>query len=173
MDFRIVSFGTPEYEENIKTLIHQCRKFKLNYSIETISSTGDRKDATLQKPFFIRKNLDCPVLWLDVDTKIRKKFDFPDLKFDVGFVHRINAGVHPITSACILFNNTKWAKKFLDAWCFICSNKELTPLEDHARMLGTRTFLTKNNPLYMEVDITDHVRGKIILDYGKKKQYSI
>lgn len=164
----IVSFATPEYLKYKERVGPECM-------VEEIAGFKTKKSAYVYKPTFIKEKLSHykkPVAWIDVDSIIHEKPEFDLFNFDVGFVHRESSdGVHPITSAFVLFNYTKRAFKFLEVWEYLCKNEDLLPFGDHIRMLTARYLMTAKQKLYREKNITDEVEGKITFNPGGKREY--
>lgn len=119
----IISFYTSEWEypENAKRLKLECKEFGLNYFIQERESTNDYIQNTAMKPFFIKECLtkfQRPVIWIDVDALILKKFCVTFDDADILACEYSNPHVDRDWAVAFLgFNYTQNSLDFLEEWC--------------------------------------------------------
>jgi len=71
----VISFATPNYQEEIRPLLAGLRQFNIDYEVHLIPSFGSWQLANHYKANFIKEMLlkhKRPVVWLDADTEIRQ-----------------------------------------------------------------------------------------------------
>jgi hypothetical protein len=123
--FTVVSFYTPDwkYPEYAQSLIKDCVRLGLDYSIEPKPSTSTYVGNCNLKPYFIRDKLQTlkkPILWMDVDGSI---VSLPDLllttsidNFDMAG-NRSRRDINRIHVGSIWFNYTNITMEFINTWC--------------------------------------------------------
>ena len=109
------------YSDHASRLISECESFDIPYDIRNKPSLGTYQLNCLSKPHYILdmiEELNKPVLWLDIDTKIHKPLDiFDSFDSDVDMVlATANGMLSGIKASPLYFGNTDNAKKFLMAW---------------------------------------------------------
>ena len=169
---KIISFGTRdgEYDKHINHLKSKCLQYDIAHDLRIIDPT-DRDTACLFKPVFVRDRLkenNRPILWLDADSDITGKIRLPADGWDVGVLPNPRwerRHISPITGFAFSFRPTEPSFKFLDMWIRLCEFD--LQKGDHARMIATRPLLQGT---YSEIDLTPHLIGKTIGDYGTKKE---
>src|SRR5690606_26731363 len=80
--------GDGKYDRFLERLAESCRLHGLHGDFRIIPP-APRLEACLQKPAFIREMLqkhDRPVVWLDADTMVRRRFELPEGAWDIGVV---------------------------------------------------------------------------------------
>jgi len=113
--------GRTYYSDHASRLISECESFDIPYDIRNKPSLGTYQLNCLSKPHYILdmiEELNKPVLWLDIDTKIHKPLDiFDSFDSDVDMVlATANGMLSGIKASPLYFGNTDNAKKFLMAW---------------------------------------------------------
>jgi len=73
MNWKVISFYTPDYKDEVDILIKSLDSFKIPYDIECVKSKGEWKENACYKiPFIIKKlrQYNHPLVWLDADAKV-------------------------------------------------------------------------------------------------------
>lgn len=168
----VVSFGTRDgiYDAYARRLGESCDAAGMPASIETIPACPP-DNAFLFKPTFIKVKLltlGGPVIWLDADAVVSEPLQLPVGEWDVGTLpNNLPEPINPKSALCIAFNPTIAALRFLEHWEQLCAAHWLKPGHDHRRFNYTREILGGH---YMEVDLSDAVRGRLVRDAGRRKE---
>jgi hypothetical protein len=172
----VVSFGTRDgkYDSYAYRLQHACEQNGMQSSIETIPSCS-RENACLFKPTFIKfkiLTLGSPIVWLDADAMVYGKFQLPSQGWDVGFVqnNRQSDVVNAVAAFCVAFQPSIAALRLLEHWEQLCAAHWLKPGLDHRRLNYARHILSG---YFQELDIGNHMEGKIARDVGRNKEYRL
>jgi hypothetical protein len=171
----VVSFGTEgnTYEGYAHRLRESCVQCGVAHDVEIIPPTPI-PDVYLLKARFIMRMLEKhqqPVLYLDVDAIVAKSFSLPGSNWDIGLVPNDVPGRNASpTAACIVgANNTSGARALLETWAYVCDWRQ-SQQNDHPRLTAARILSRRR---YTEIDLTAHLRGAVIRDYGRRKQYTV
>lgn len=73
MNWKVISFYTPDYKDEVDILIKSLENFKIPHDIECIKSKGKwKKNAFYKIPFIIKKlkQYNHPLVWLDADAQV-------------------------------------------------------------------------------------------------------
>jgi hypothetical protein len=126
----IISFYTNDWEYPVHAarLKLECIKLGFEHCIEERPSTKDYIQNTAIKPFFIKECLEKfkqPVLWIDVDALILKKFNITVGDEDILACKYTNTTLlkREWAVAFLGFNYTENSLKFLETWCHLTQNK--------------------------------------------------
>ena len=109
------------YSDNAIRMIKECEELGIPYDIQEKESLGTYQLNCLSKPLFILEKieeLDRPVLWMDIDSRIHKTLDTFD-QFDSSvdmIVATANGMLSGIKASPLYFGNTSLAKEFLKEW---------------------------------------------------------
>ena len=109
------------YSDNADRIIKECESLSIPYHIKEKESLGSYQLNCLSKPQFIldtMEELNRPVLWMDIDSKLHKPldiFDTFDEDTDMG-VTSSNANITGVRASPMYFGNTPKAKEFIHAW---------------------------------------------------------
>ena len=109
------------YSDHAKRLISECEELKNPYDIRHKESLGSYQLNCLSKPQYILnmiEELNRPVLWMDIDSKIHKPLDiFDQFEEDVDMVlATANGMLSGIKASPLYFGNTENAKNFIREW---------------------------------------------------------
>lgn len=170
----IVSFGTRDgvYDAYAERLAAACVAHGVASSIETIPKCIP-DNAYIFKPSFIKwklLTLGNPILWVDADAVVSGPIELPEDGWDVGFLQNNlvdKYGLNEVASLCIAFRPTVSSLRFLEHWEQFCAAHWMKPGHDHRKLNYTRKIF---EGLFMELDLTDIVRGKLTRDVGKTKE---
>lgn len=122
----IISFYTPtwEYEQHAIRLIAECEELGLPYHIKKLEPLGTWMDNTRLKSKFIydtMNELDCPILWIDVDGSIYKQPSFlNNVTEDFIGRHQRTGPKRMWHVGTMFFNNTENCKKMINEWYELC-----------------------------------------------------
>ena len=164
---RVLSFGTQGlYEEHLKQLERSLDAHGLRHELKVI---GPRKkfQASLEKPRYILDRLDEPVLWLDADSYVTGPIELPAGEWDIGFLNHWRTG-STVTCCAVAFRPTEKAKEFLLRWEQLCEPTQNFNGTEHDRMLIVRDELT-----FSQVELTDCLHGKLIVNYRIRKEHFV
>ena len=123
------------YKKASERLSKNCGELGIRHYIDEIPSKGSWIANTKQKPVFILsklKELQEPVLWLDVDQTIMQPMTVIDtLDCDVAASRyrsdkRYNSGWH-VRIGVIYFNHSPAAIRFLEQWIAACNRANENP----------------------------------------------
>jgi len=161
MKTKVVSFysdieETKYYSKHADRIISECELHDIPYYISEKDSLGTYQLNCLRKPSFIlevMEELNQPVLWVDIDSKIHKSLDYFDTldeMVDV-VVSTANGAISGIKASPLYFGNTENSKDFLRAW--ISTGKDI---------IENNKGLFDHEPLFRLVDI---FRNKINMSF--------
>ena len=109
------------YSDNADRIIKECESLEIPYHIKKKESLGSYQLNCLSKPQFILdtlEELNRPILWMDIDSKIHKPldiFDVFDEDTDMG-VTTSTGQLNGLKASPLYFGNTAKAKEFINAW---------------------------------------------------------
>jgi|TARA_Y100000034_G_scaffold136704_1_gene215044 hypothetical protein len=112
---------TTYYSEHASRIIKECEELEIPYDIQKKESLGSYQLNCLSKPQYIldkMEELNCPVLWMDIDSKIHKPLDIYD-DFDESvdvIVATANGRLSGMKASPLYFGNTEKSKEFIKAW---------------------------------------------------------
>ena len=92
MSWKVISFYTLDYSDEVAILIESLEKFKIPYDIEAVKNKGAWKENAFYKiPFIIKKlkQYNHPLVWLDADAKV---VQYPEEFNNLG--DTLMAGIH-------------------------------------------------------------------------------
>jgi len=126
MKTKLISFysdieGTTYYSDHAKRLIEECKSLDIPYDIRKKESLGSYQLNCLSKPQYIlnmMEELNQPVLWMDIDSKLHKildAFDSFDESIDMVF-STANGQISGMKASPLYFGNTSMSKQFIEAW---------------------------------------------------------
>lgn len=156
----IVSFYTPtwDYPKHASRLIAECERLGLPYHIKQLDPGQSWLDNTRLKSKFIfdsMKELDRPILWIDVDGSIYRR---PDILLNV---EEDFMGRHQRTGprrnwhvGTMFFNNTPNGKQLLDEWNTLCqtaSGTDEAAFEEVWKKFGTNITFKELPSEYFEI----------------------
>lgn len=129
MNYKVVSFYTPKYEEPVKILEKSLKYFKIPYKITPKKDTGDWVKNCAMKPGFILEQWgasNVPIVWLDADAVVKKNpYLFIRIDTDMGAHFRCDKRYHnELLSGTLFFNKTDGAKRILEKWVERCEKYE-------------------------------------------------
>lgn len=121
---KIISFYTPDwdYPKYAKSLAEDCQRLGMEYLITEKPSTKSYVDNCNLKPFFIQECIirhQGPVLWVDVDTTIRRLPDELDgdiYQYDLAG-YRNQRFPDRVYVNSIWFNYTESSLNLIQKWC--------------------------------------------------------
>jgi len=126
MNTLLISFysdieGKTYYSDHSKRLVLECESLGIPYYIREKESLGSYQLNCLSKPQYILnmlEELNKPVLWMDIDSKIHKTLDiFDQFEEDVDMViATANGRLSGIKASPLYFGNTENAKQFIRSW---------------------------------------------------------
>ena len=108
------------YSDNANRIIKECESLSIPYHIKEKESLGTYQLNCLSKPQFIldtMEELNRPVLWMDIDSKLHKSLDIFDHfeGTDLG-LSTSNGNLSGMKASPIYFGNTDKTKEFIGAW---------------------------------------------------------
>ena len=106
MSWKVISFYTEDYKDEVATLIKSLDMLKLPYDIECVKSKGNWKKNTFQKiPYIVKKlkQYNHPLLWLDADAEV---IQYPVLIDSIG--DALMAGVYTPLKSHEFVSNTMY-----------------------------------------------------------------
>jgi len=109
------------YSDNASRLIHECEELGIPYDIREKKTLGSYQLNCLSKPQYILdtlNELDRPLIWMDIDSKLHKKIDIYD-QFNEGtdvVVTTSNTKLSGIKASPLYFGNTTGARDFISSW---------------------------------------------------------
>ena len=110
------------YSDHASRLIAECETLGIPHNIKEKPSLGTYQLNCLSKPAYILnllEELDQPLLWVDIDSKIHKPLDIFDA-FDSSSTDMVlataNGMLSGIKASPLYFGNTSMAREFLKAW---------------------------------------------------------
>jgi len=148
MNTLLISFysdieGRTYYSDNAKRLIGECESLGIPHDIQEKETLGTYQLNCLSKPQYIldRLNeLNRPLLWMDIDSKIHKPlviFDQFDETVDM-VVATANGQLSGIKASPLYFGNTEMARELLNVW--IATTKDILENDkgvfDHEPLFG-------------------------------------
>lgn len=166
---RVVSFGTEgKFEEYIERLRKSLEEHEIPHQVELIPFPANKFDAALKKPRFILERLDETLLWLDADSYVTGPITLPEGDWDAGFLN--HWGTKDSVVCCVVaFRPTDRARAFLEQWAELCERKHRTFAgTEHDRMLVTLRSFSLN-----EIELTEYLTGKLIVNYGIRKEHFV
>lgn len=124
MRYKIISFySEPEpnstyYTDNYKRFVKECDSLELDYYVEELESKKDYWLNCKMKPEFIQscmQKFNMPLIWLDIDSIIRKKPTLEKLeKIDFGAVKKNDSIL--FYGHCLFFNNSESSLEIINQW---------------------------------------------------------
>lgn len=118
----IVSFATPLYAEHAERLRASCQRFGYRHWLQALESCPSWEAACNMKPTFIYEAMlasDEPILWLDADAVIERRFFTEGLwgAYDFAIYRDLaRGGRHRFRSGTVFFNQTKPAYDLALLW---------------------------------------------------------
>tara|TARA_B100001094_G_C18193030_1_gene808586 strand:+ start:1811 stop:2530 length:720 start_codon:yes stop_codon:yes gene_type:complete len=137
--------GKDYYSRNAKRLMKELDDFDIEYDIQEKESLGDYRSNCLSKPKYIldkMKELNRPVIWLDIDSRVHRKlkaFDSLQSGVDVVFSSstkeqldevsqteqaafvsdefKLKMLINGMKASPLYFGNTQRSIDFLNSWC--------------------------------------------------------
>jgi hypothetical protein len=108
------------YSDHAKRLVLECESLGIPHIIKHKESLGTYQLNCLSKPQFILdmlNDLNEPVLWMDIDSKIHKTLNiFDQFEEDDIVLATANGMLSGIKASPLYFGNTENARNFLTAW---------------------------------------------------------
>jgi hypothetical protein len=142
MQYKVISFySEPEedstyYTKHARRFTWECKKHNLDYHIEELKSKGNYFKNCRMKAGFIHECMNkfkMPLLWLDIDTFIRRQPNMSNLSsLDCGGVESIQGSPGGIFAHCLFFNNTPTSLALLKDWKNLCDNETRAHVGDHS-----------------------------------------
>ena len=139
------------YSDNSERIIKECESLGIPFDIQEKESLGSYQLNCLSKPKYILdklEELNHPVLWMDIDSKIHKPLDIFD-KFDGTadmVIATANGQLSGIKASPLYFGNTDKAKDFIRAW--ISTTEDILENEkgvfDHEPLFSLIPMFIKN-----------------------------
>lgn len=131
MFLTVISFYTPtwEYEQHAERLRKECDDLNLRHHIRRLDDTGSWLSNTRLKSKFIQNtmaNLDCPILWIDVDGSICKRPVFIESNssnYDFIGRHQRTGPMRTWHVGTMYFNNTPITKTLINRWADSCGSE--------------------------------------------------
>lgn len=115
------------YSDNAKRFQEECNSLEIPNSIQEKESLGSYQLNCLSKPQFILDKLNelqQPLLWMDVDSKLHKSLDIFDQFEDTDMVVATSNGkLSGMKASPLYFGNTDVAREFIGAW--IATTKDI------------------------------------------------
>lgn len=131
------------YSDNAKRLIGECKSLGIPHDIQEKETLGTYQLNCLSKPQYIldRLNeLNRPLLWMDIDSKVHKPLDIFD-QFDESVdmvVATANGLLSGIKASPLYFGNTEMSREVLNVW--ISTTKDILENDkgvfDHEPLFG-------------------------------------
>lgn len=176
----VTSFATDDshYRPHAERLRVDCEQVGIDHDIHLIPPwSEDSQQHCCYKPTFILERLNAlnePLLWIDVDSRIRKPFEIADHDIDIGFCEnplkrKRKHAPNDKTGGAMLFMPTQAARDFLTLWKASCDSRLPGEVADHARMCDLRKALHGG---FREGDITRDLAGKVVM-YGVRGSLEI
>jgi hypothetical protein len=157
MQTQVISFysdldGSTYYSDHANRIIKQLDSFSIPYDIREKKSLGSYQKNCLSKPDFIYKMLTekkHPIIWLDIDSDVRKPLDIFD-NFINGTDVVVSCAANMLVAAKaspIFFNYNPKVLEFLQTWCFMARQATLSgKWFDHESLIGIlHTFHAKES----------------------------
>ena len=157
---RIVSFycdpeGTKYYSNHARRFREDADVLRMPVTVKKMQNQGDYRKNCLRKPEFLKtmlQQLDEPILWVDIDSKIHKN----DFKVFENFENSVEfAAVSPkeypawqgIRASPLYLNNTDNTIYFLDEWIRRCreANENNEQVFDHEVLFTMKNWLKVQN----------------------------
>jgi hypothetical protein len=162
----VVTFYTPEYENEQKQLVETCNKFKVPVKTYKKSSKGSWVHNCTMKAETILEALDelkTGVVWIDADGRLRntpslftelEQYDFgcywiPEVWNKPKNIHLKpwNRGNEALAGGTLYFNNTSISKQLINSWKAesekhptVWEQQSLQKVWEHFDLKGLRTF---------------------------------
>jgi len=113
--------GRSYYSDNATRLKQECEFFNIPYDIQEKESLGSYQLNCLSKPQYILdklEELNRPILWMDIDSKLHKPIDIFDNFEDSAdmVISTSNFNLSGIKASPLYFSNTPKAKEFITSW---------------------------------------------------------
>ena len=144
MNWKIISFYTDDYRDEVSVLEKSLDRLSLPYDLEFVKSKGDWKENAFYKiPFIIRKlkQYGHPLVWLDADAEV---LQFPEEFNNVG--DSLMAGIYSRLEPREYVSNTIYLVPSEEVFGFL---KEVykfiteVPTAYDSRMVGEQFYMQK------------------------------
>lgn len=177
MQYKIISFySEPEktstyYTEHSKRFVRECEQHGLDYHVEALDGEGNYFKNCRLKPGFVvscMERFQQPLLWLDIDTYIKKRPSLPNSDF-AAIQRPISASPpYPIFAHCLFFNNTETSTSLLRTWKTSCDAETGPHVGDHSLLCKV---LEKENFKYEYIeDFTKYTLAPVTQVTSKKRK---
>lgn len=140
MDFTIISYAMGRrYEKHYWQLqgwADRNKKYKTDFHI--LPEKGDYYANTRYKPSFILQMLEkyqAPVLWLDVDSIIKRDIGEYIGGDEIMAVRHETSGIKPYYACCLYFPYNESTLALVKKWKYLCDNPDCGKRGDHTLLL--------------------------------------
>ena len=168
MDFTIISYAMGRtYEKHywkLRRWAKRNKKYRTDFHILPIK--GDYYANTRYKPTFILHMLEkyqAPVLWLDIDSTIRKDIEEYVGGDEIMAVRHERSTTKPYYACCLYFPYDESTLALVKKWKYLCDNPDYRERGDHSLLLE----ILPKVKYFPEEFLT------ITQDYFKARKYAI